>query len=94
MCEYIGYRNKYTYHLLTCLPTGTKCVKSLYGKDLPKGYLYHDVNSNQLIKKNTQLYKDEFPYIVITGEKVTILPNSVKDYYVVKILERLNRIKR
>ena len=90
--EYIDKHGKSTFHLLTMLPTDCKCIKRLYGKDLPKDYIYHDVNSNQLIKHNTMSNKKEFPYIVITGDRVNILPHDTKRYDVDKILNRLSEI--
>ena len=94
MCEYIEHKDKYTYHLLTCLPTGTKCISRVYGKNLPKDYLYHDVKSNQLIKKTPyKMWKNEFPYIVITGDTIKVDGFDSK-LRVNKIVERLSRIKR
>ena len=90
--EYIIKKGKYVYNLLLELPPGCKCVKRLYGKELPKDYLYHDINSNQLIKHNTQAFKHDFPYIVINGDKVNIMPKDKTKYNVEKILEHLNRI--
>ena len=90
--EYINKHGKDSLHLLTALPPGCQCIKQLYGKELPKDYLFYDVNSKQLIKHNTQIYKKLFPYIVISGDKVNIIPKNSIRYDVDKIINRLNRI--